>query len=55
MKEYLFYIDGLNREVWQKGESERVAHKSLWDSLDSDEKDMVVIFDCIDERELVIA
>ena len=52
MKEYLFYIEGLNREVWFKEETERLAHAGVWQSLTNDEQDAVVQIECIDEREL---
>lgn len=51
MKEYLFFIEGLNREVWQSGTTEKEAKNALWLSLSSGERDAVVIFDCIDERQ----
>lgn len=48
---YLFFIEGLNREVWQEGESEKAARKALWDSLSDTERNAVVQIDCIDEAE----
>lgn len=49
MKTYLFYIEGLDREVEQDGESESAARKALWDSLSDDERDRVVIIECVDD------
>ena len=51
MKEYLFYIEGLDQEVWQEGISRSAAHTALWESLQPDECERVVQMDCIDERE----
>lgn len=48
---YLFYIEGLKREVWQSGESAKVAHQALWESLTEDEKNRVVQIECIDEAQ----
>jgi len=52
MKEYLFYIEGLNREVWFKESTERLAHAGVWQSLTNYEQDAVVQIECIDEREV---
>lgn len=52
MSEFLFYIEGLNREVWVAGNSEKEAHMKLWNSLDSYEQDRVACLDCIDERKV---
>lgn len=51
--EYLFYIEGLNREVWQAGASSKYARAALWTALTEDEQGRVVQMDCIDEREAV--
>ncbi|MFA7256024.1 MAG: hypothetical protein WC047_00415 [Kiritimatiellales bacterium] len=48
--EYLFYIGGLGLEKWVVGESEKAAHKALWDGLDDYEKDRVAYIECIDQR-----
>ncbi len=48
--EYLFYIEGLNREEWVVAGNERDAHRALWESLADFEKDMVWQIECIDER-----
>ena len=48
--EYLFYIEGLNREEWVVAGNERDAHSALWESLADFEKDMVWQIKCIDER-----
>ena len=47
---YLFYVEGLNREVWQAGESRKAAHAALWASLSEAEKNRVVQIECIDEE-----
>ena len=47
---YLFYIEGLEREVWQESETERLAKKKLWESLSEFEQDHVVQIECIDEE-----
>lgn len=49
--EYLFYIEGLGREVWQRGEDKKAARKALWASLSDTEQNAVVQIECIDERE----
>ncbi len=46
---YLFYIEGLNREVWQEGDSEKAARNALWKGLSDAEQNAVVQIDCIDE------
>ena len=52
MTEYLFYIEGLNREVWFAEETERLAHAGVWQSLTNYEQDAVVQIECIDQREV---
>lgn len=52
MSEFLFYIEGLNREVWVESETERAAMSKLWHSLAFYEQDRVVCLDCIDERKV---
>ena len=54
MKNYMFYIEGLDREVWQIGISEKDAKEKIWNKLSATEKNAVVIFDCIDEQEACI-
>lgn len=49
--EFLFYIEGLNREVWQAGASRKFARAALWASLTDAEQNAVVQIECIDERE----
>lgn len=46
---FLFFIEGLNREVWQEGESQKAARKALWDGLNDAERNAVVQIECIDE------
>lgn len=48
--EYLFFIEGLNREVWQVGSTEKEARNALWSSLSDSEKNATVQIECIDER-----
>lgn len=52
MKRYLFYIEGLNREVWQAAENEREAQRIIWENLSSDDRNRVVIFDLIDTEDI---
>lgn len=51
MREFLFYIEGLNREEWVNGITKKNARQSLWNSLTDSERDRVVQFECLDERE----
>lgn len=51
IKEYLFYIEGLNREVWQAGASSKFARAALWAGLTDTEQNAVIQIECIDERE----
>lgn len=53
--EYLFFIEGLNREVWQPGASRKLARVALWASLTDAEQSAVVQMECIDERETQFA
>ena len=49
MRKYLFYIEGLNKEIWSEpAESEEAARKQIWNSFTSAEQDQVVVFDWID-------
>lgn len=50
-KSYLFYIEGLNREVWFAEETEKLARAGVWNSLTNDEQDAVVQIECIDVKE----
>ena len=52
MKEFLFYIEGLNREVWFKEETERLAHAGIWKSLTNEEQDAVVQIEWLDVRDI---
>lgn len=47
---YLCYVEGLSREVWQAGESRKAAQAALWASLSEEEKSRVVQIECIDEE-----
>jgi hypothetical protein len=49
--DYLFYIEGLNREEWVSGETEKFARTKLWQSLTNYEQDDVVQIECLDKRE----
>lgn len=53
--EFLFFIEGLNREVWQAGASSKFARAALWASFTDAEKNAVVQIECIDERETLSA
>lgn len=48
MNKYTFYIEGLDREATEYGNSQKEARQAIWKSLTNEEKDRVVIFDCID-------
>ena len=50
LKEFLFYIEGLNREVWFKERTEGLARAGVWQSLTDEEQDAVAQIECIDER-----
>ena len=52
MKDYLIYFKGLEQKIWQKAESETRASKKLWDELSDEQKNKVVLIDCIDEKEV---
>jgi hypothetical protein len=45
---YIFYIEGLDREVSQIADSQKAAHSAIWKSLSDEEKNRVVCLDCID-------
>lgn len=51
---YLFYIEGLDKEVTINASTEKLARKQLWDSLDSSEQDAVVQVECLDVTDLEI-
>jgi hypothetical protein len=46
---YLFFIEGLNREVWQAADDRKAARKAVWSALTDDEQNRVVQIECIDE------
>lgn len=48
MNKYTFYIEGLNREIVEFADSQKAAHRAIWGKLTHEEKNRVVIFDCID-------
>ncbi|WP_186214656.1 hypothetical protein [Burkholderia gladioli] len=50
VREYLFHIEGLGREVWQAGVSEKAAYSAVWAGLSHEERDHVAQMECIDER-----
>ena len=52
MKNYLIYFKGLEQKIWQKAESETKASKKLWDELTDDQKNKVVLIDCIKEKKV---
>lgn len=47
---YLFFMEGLSREVWQDGVTENAARQALLDSLTDEEKKNVGEIKCIDEQ-----
>jgi len=53
--EYIFFIEGLNREVWQTGASSKFARAALWASLTGGEQNAVVQIECIDKPETLSA
>jgi len=48
--QYLICIEGLGQEVWQEARSEKEALKLVWNSLTDEERNLVVLMDCIDEQ-----
>lgn len=51
---YLFYIEGLDKEVTITDSTEKQARKQLWDSLNSPEQNAVVQVDCLDVTDLEV-
>lgn len=49
--DYLFYIEGLGREEWVSGESEKFARLKLWNSLTDYERNAVAQIELLDTRE----
>jgi hypothetical protein len=52
MKNYQFYLEGLEKYVWFEEESENLARAGVWNSLSNDEQDIVVSIDCVDVKEV---
>jgi hypothetical protein len=48
MNKYTFFIEGLNKEASIVASSEKDARQSIWKGLSDEEKNAVVVFDCID-------
>ncbi len=53
-KRYLFYIEGLNREVWQEATSDREAHRLIWEGLLPDQQDRTASIDWVDTEDITI-
>lgn len=52
MRRYLFYLEGLGREVWSDPAWRATeAHRQVWQSLSHDEQNRVACLDCIDESD----
>lgn len=52
---FLFYLEGLGREVWVQGRDEESARYQLWRTLSDAERCALVQADCIDETPPFIA
>ena len=50
---YLFYVEGLNKEFWFQGKTESAARKALFDSLTDAERNAVVQIECLDGLEIM--
>ncbi len=48
MSKYTFFIEGVNKEYSVVASSEKDARQSIWKGLSDEEKNAVVVFDCID-------
>lgn len=48
MTEYVFFIEGLNREARSEGVGPADAQARIWATLTDEEKDRVVVFDWVD-------
>lgn len=48
MNKYTFYIEGLNREVIEYADSQKEAHRAIWNKLTDNEKNCVACLDCLD-------
>lgn len=45
---YTFYAEGLNRDFETVANTEREAYRKVWNSLTEEQKNRLVILDCID-------
>jgi uncharacterized protein YdeI (YjbR/CyaY-like superfamily) len=51
MRRYLFYVEGVGREVWSDPAfSQSEAHKQVWTWLSPEDQDRTACLDCIDEE-----
>jgi hypothetical protein len=48
MNTYVFYVEGLNREMEIVSSTEKMGRKILWDKLEDYERDRVVQIECLD-------
>jgi len=53
LREYLFHIVGLGRDIWQAGYTEKGARHFLWEWLSEDDRNRVAIVECLDERPFI--
>jgi hypothetical protein len=51
VNKYVFYVDGLDKEVEVVAADQKAAHALAWKSLTSEERDRVACLDCIDVKE----
>ena len=50
MKSYLFALDGINKEIWSSGNSEKEAKNKMWIELSDEDKNNTASIECIDEK-----
>jgi hypothetical protein len=50
---YTFYAEGLNREIEATASTEREAYQKVWNSLTDEQKNQLVILDCVDVESFV--
>jgi hypothetical protein len=51
---YLLYVEGLEFQKWQLGETEKAARTALWESLTDMQQNAVIQIECIDIDELCV-
>ena len=51
---YLFYVEGIDLELWVAAADYKTARRNLWASLTPDEHDCVIQIECIDEEPITV-